>query len=74
MIRLLIISTSFFGALVFKIQAVYFWALGNAVLLLSGISMITNHQGFSLRLLSYSFGFFVIAFCRYILELKYEKK
>lgn len=47
-----------------------FFLLGVFILLLGGMSYWLGRPSFGLRLISYSFGFFVIGFIFYTLELK----
>jgi hypothetical protein len=57
-------------SIVFKIPSRLSFLLGIGTIIISGIMLITDHQGAGLRLATYAFGFFIIATISYIREIK----
>ncbi len=74
MIRTVILIGWFISTLVLKIPSRVSIIIGVMALCGSALTMITNHQGYALRLTTYAFGFFMIGFVSYVLELKRDEK
>lgn len=55
-----------------KFTSKYIFLAFILIILLSGTSMILNHQGFALKLFIISFGILVLGVILYVLELKNE--
>jgi hypothetical protein len=64
----------FFITLLFKIPAYISFVFGLFILIISSAGMLTNHQGFALRLTTYAFGFLFVGFISYIRQLKQNEK
>lgn len=56
-----------------KIISKWAFVLGLIFLLLSGVLIFTNHQGFALRLIVFAFWIFVIASIQYLWEARLDK-
>lgn len=74
MIRTIILISWFLLTTVLKLPSWISFLVGCVIVLIAGFSVVIDHQGFVLRLLTYAFGFFVIGFMSYVLELKHHEK
>lgn len=75
MIRTIALTFWFIVTLVLRIPSWVSFLSGCVIVSASGLNMLINHQGFALRLTTYSFGLFTIGLITYIRELKnYERK